>query len=148
MFLLALTRQPIQNTFHTSKLMMDQVKIDSLLATIVTDDSFSHYLSDPSGFTIIESPNSDYLADVNVVNLIEIRFNKKDNGLSIYKPPISGRPIYYHQNAKGEFFCSTHISLLRNAGVSIEENADALPEFLRFVQPNRINWIVKRLVEG
>ena len=57
--------------------------------------------------------------------------------LTSQKSTISGRPIYYHINSAGEFFCSTHISLLRSAGVPIQENTDVLPEFFvyRFVMP-------------
>jgi asparagine synthetase B (glutamine-hydrolysing) len=57
----------------------------------------------------------------------------------MFKPAISGRPIYYHINPAGEFFCSTQISLLREAGVIIRENKEALPEFFvyRLVMPPR-----------
>ncbi|NQV36301.1 MAG: hypothetical protein HQ515_26650 [Phycisphaeraceae bacterium] len=48
-----------------------------------------------------------------------------------------GLPLYYTVDKRGDFFCATHIKLLREVGVDIEENQDALPEFFvyRCVMP-------------
>jgi hypothetical protein len=51
------------------------------------------------------------------------------NTLVISSPAIYGIPLYYHTNSYGEFFCSTHVRLLREAGVTILEDTDSLPEF-------------------
>ena len=45
----------------------------------------------------------------------------------------------FYINPEGELFCSSHISVLRKAGVILEENTDVLPEFFvyRYVMPPR-----------
>lgn len=125
-------------------------KANSLIATIVTDNFLSKYFQKQNGFSIIESPliSTSYFNDI---IFSEVVYSDTDNMLCIYKPTVSGRPIYYHINSKGDFFCSTHISLLRKAGVPIEENTDVLPEFFvyRFIMPPRTLYRnIRQLVAG
>ncbi len=147
MFLIAITKNPIKERFLHCECDVSRLKTGQLQATIVTDNFLSQYYEDSSGFSVIESPLANR-PDVKDVILSEVTFSEKENILSIFKPTISGRPIYYHINSKGEFYCSTHISMLRNAGVIIEENSDVLPEFFvyRCVTPpktlyNNINKV-------
>ena len=42
---------------------------------------------------------------------------------------MGGPPVYYHTGDAGELFCSSHISLLRQAGVVLREDKSKLPEF-------------------
>ena len=128
MFLIAITKDRIEERFLHSKCIVHQVDTGLLSATIVTDNFLSRYSANSNGFSIIESPLVNR-PDIREVILSEVIFNEKENKLSIFKPTISGRPIYYRINSKGEFYCSTHISMLRKAGVEIEENTDVLPEF-------------------
>lgn len=128
MFLIAVTQNQIQERFHNVKCNVSQTEIESLLATIVTDGFLSQYSTGATGFSIIESPLIN-TPEVKDVILAEIIFDKKENRLSVFKPTKSGRPIYYHINSRGEFYCSTHISMLKKAGVVVEENTDVLPEF-------------------
>lgn len=136
MFLITITQNQIQERFNHVKYNIDQVKIGSLIGTIATDNFLSQYFKDENGFSIIESPLINKPEVKNII-LSEIIFSKKKNELAVFKNTQSGRPIYYHINSKGEFYCSTHISMLRKAGVVIEENKDVLPEFFvyRYVTP-------------
>ncbi len=136
MFLIAVTQNQIQERLHHVEYNVNQIKIGSLLATIVTDSFLSQYSTDATGFSIIESPLINR-PDVKDIILSEIIFAKKENKLSVFKPTQSGRPIYYHINSRGEFYCSTHISMLKKVGVIIEEYTDVLPEFFvyRYVTP-------------
>jgi asparagine synthetase B (glutamine-hydrolysing) len=136
MFLIAITQKPIKERFNQNKCNISQVEARLLSTTIVTDNFLSRYSTNLDGFSIIESPLVRQ-PDVREVILSEVIFCEKDNKLSVFKSTISGRPIYYHINSNGEFYCSTHISMLRKAGVTIEENADVLPEFFvyRYITP-------------
>ena len=134
MFLVSITKAQIAQNFHSVK--VEEFPIHSSKITIVTDNFLSDFFSEPDGFSIVESP---LITRPDFRNIIfsQVTYNNKKNNLDIFKSTISGRSIYYHINSEGEFFCSTHISLLRKAGVLIEENVDVLPEFFlyRMVMP-------------
>jgi len=126
MFLVAITKSEIANNLQS--FAFEQFRISSSVITIVTDNFLSSFFSEPHGFSIIESP---FIRNQNFRDVIfsQITYNNKNDVLEIFRSTLSGRPIYYHINSKGEFFCSTHISMLRKAGVKIEENRMVLPEF-------------------
>ena len=136
MFLLAITNEEIASALQSQSYEINDFKIDSLVVTIVTDNFLSTFISDENGFSLIESP---LLSHHNLRDIIfsQVTYTKKSNSFEILKSTISGRPIYYHIDSKGNFFCSTHISMLRKSGVLIEENTDVLPEFFyyRYVMP-------------
>jgi asparagine synthetase B (glutamine-hydrolysing) len=73
------------------------------------------------------------------VRFVTVRFSRKSGTLEIVKASISGRPVYYHLASNGDFLISSHISMLRQAGVAIEENTEVIPELLiyRTVAPPR-----------
>ncbi|MGA2159120.1 MAG: asparagine synthetase B family protein [Dehalococcoidia bacterium] len=133
MFLLAVTNSAIAQNIGTNA---KELRFDAFIVTIATDNFLSKSYSDSSGFSITESLPKNKNDDRDI-NFLEISYKKEDSILEVYKPVISGRPIYYHINTRGEFFCSTHISMLRKAGVAIEENKEVLPEFFvyRYVMP-------------
>jgi len=134
MFLLAITKEEISQNFKSMK--VEELNIQSLKATVIIDKFLSEYISEPDGFTILETP---LIPSVNFRDIIlsQITYHKNKETLTIDRPFISGRPIYYHINHYGEFFCSSHLSMLRKAGVPIIENTSALPEFFiyRYVMP-------------
>lgn len=136
MFLIAITQNQIKERSYPNKFTIYQKKIGLLSVTIVTDNFLSRYLENLEGFSIIESPIINK-PNVREAILSEVIFKENEKKISVFKPTISGRPIYYHINSKGEFYCSTHISMLRKAGVTIVENADVLPEFFvyRYITP-------------
>jgi len=134
MFLVALTKDGVAQNFQSGKI--EEFNVHSLKVTIVTDKFLSDFISEPNGFSIVESPLISTSSFRDII-FSQVTYDSTNDSFFVFKSTISGRPIYYHINPKGEFFCSTHISLLRAAGVPIEENIDVLPEFFvfRFVMP-------------
>jgi asparagine synthase (glutamine-hydrolysing) len=132
-FLIAITKSSV---IHNPDSNFKEFRLDPFFVTIATDSFLSKSIIDSTGFTIIESPPEEKNGS-QAVFLSKVTYKKENNTFEIYKPAISGRPVYYHLNSKGEFFCSTHISMLRKTGVTIEENKEALPEFFiyRYVYP-------------
>jgi asparagine synthetase B (glutamine-hydrolysing) len=134
MFLVAFTKEGITQNFQSVK--VEEIPLHSSKITIITDNFLSKFFSEPDGFSVIESPLINTPDFQNII-FSKVTYNSIIDNFNIFKSTISGRPIYYHFNSKGEFFCSTHISLLRAAGVPIKENNDVIPEFFvfRFVMP-------------
>jgi asparagine synthetase B (glutamine-hydrolysing) len=136
MFLVSITKTKIKDAFHS--LNVKQLPLKPFIITIVTDNFLSRLVTNENGFSVIESPlvPGNNFRDV---LLTQVMFKNDNNTLEVFKPTISGRPIYYHINSAGEFFCSTHIRLLREAGVKIQENQKALPEYFvyRLIMPPR-----------
>ncbi len=134
MFLLAITKEGISQNFKSTK--VEEFNIHSFKATVIIDNFLSKFISEPDGFTILESP---LIPSFNICDIIfsQITYQKNKGTLAVDKPLTSGRPIYYHINHQGELFCSSHLSMLRKAGVPIIENTSALPEFFiyRYVMP-------------
>jgi asparagine synthetase B (glutamine-hydrolysing) len=148
MFLVAFTRHRVPRNFHTLNVV--EIEKDSFIITVVTDNISSGYISEQNGFSIIESPLA-LSSDFRNIKLSEVHYNESDNLLTLSKPITSGRTIYFHINSGGDFYCSTHISMLRNAGVSIAENAEVLPEFFvyRYVMPPQTLYKdIKQLAAG
>ncbi|MFH1009617.1 MAG: asparagine synthetase B family protein [bacterium] len=131
-----MTKQAMAQAFRPAD--VKESEVDSSILTIVADDYLCKVVSDANGCSLVESPLRSS-PDCGDVAFSQVRFDRSERQLSIFKPTLSGRPIYYHINSNGDFFCSTHISLLRKAGVVIEENPDVLPEFFvyRHVMPPR-----------
>ncbi len=129
MFLLAITNSDI--TDRMGSYHLEEFRIHSARLTIIFDDFLSKVIPNDDGFSVIESPLVAY-QDPEEIVLSQVKYIKEKGILEIHKPLISGRPIYYHLDPKGNFYCSTHISMLRQAGVNILENTLALPEFLAF----------------
>jgi asparagine synthetase B (glutamine-hydrolysing) len=133
MFFFSITKEEIAQKFQSQHI--EQFKTKSLFITIITDNFLSKLVMESNGFSIIESPlisNPDFFKIV----FSEVKYNNNGN-IKISKSTISGRPIFYHITQDGEFFCSTHISMFRRAGIKIMENSEVLPEFFvyRLVMP-------------
>ena len=148
MFLVAITKSEIANNLQS--FAVEEFRINSSTITIVTDNFLSSFFSEPHGFSIIESP---FIRNQNFGDVIfsQITYNNKNDVLEIFRSTLSGRPIYYHINSKGELFCSTHISMLRKAGVKIEENRMVLPEFFVYrliMPPQTLYKNIKQLLAG
>lgn len=140
MFLIAVTKKKLHIKPDDSKFKIVHVKIDPFFTTIVTDGFLSQYFEDPNGFFIIESPLPD-MPELKDLIISQAIFDKSKNMLSIFSNTQSFRSIYYHLNPDGEFYSSTHISMLKKTGIKIEENIDVLPEFFtyQFVTPAENN---------
>ncbi len=109
---------------------VEELRIGSRFVTIVTDRFLSRATSNGDDFSLIEAPPLG-AEDNPAIVFSRVAYSKRDNLLTINKATISGRPIYY-TSSNGDFFCSSHISLLRKAGVVIAENTRALPEFFAY----------------
>jgi len=148
MFLVAITKHEIAHNFQSAN--VDEFKINSSIVTIVTDNFLSKFISEPNGFSIIESPLISSPKFRKIV-FSQVDYNKNHNIFTIFRSTISGRAIYYYIDSKGNFFCSTHISMLRTAGVPIKENTEVLPEFFVYrcvLPPQTLFRNIKQLVAG
>jgi len=148
MFFVAITKNEIAQNFGS--INIDEFKIENFVITSVIDDFLSERIFEKNGFSIIESPLVS-LPDSSKIIFSKFSYNKIENSFYISKSTISGRPIYYHLNPKGDFFCSTHISMLRKAGVPINENKDVLPEFFTYrivMPPHSLYKDIKQLCSG
>jgi asparagine synthetase B (glutamine-hydrolysing) len=59
-------------------------------------------------------------------------WNAESGTLTIRCPVVGGRPLYYCLDPVGQFYCSTHIRMIRAAGVPIRENREVLPEYFLY----------------
>lgn len=149
MFLVAITKNEIAQNFDSS-IDIEESKLDKFRITSIIDNFLSMRIIEKSGFSIIETPLVSS-SDSNKIIFSKFSYNNIENMFSIYKATISGRPIYYYLDPNGDFFCSTHISMLRKSGVPIEENIDILPEFFTYrivMPPNTLYKNIKQLCSG
>jgi len=135
-FLITATKAKIKGKLNLPK--TKEIQVSPFTITIVTDNFLSDYEVNAEGFLLTETPDISK-KNTNKIIFSKIAYEKQPLAFTLKQLTTSGRPIYYHINEKGEFFCSTHISLLKKAGVKIEENKKALPEFFiyRYVIPPR-----------
>jgi len=148
MFFTSITKDGVAQNFQSVK--VEEFNLHSWKISIVTDKFLSDFITEPDGFSIIESPLIN-TPDFQKIIFSKVSFENKNDSVTIFKSTISGRPIYYHINSAGEFFCSTHISLLRSAGVPIEENRDVLPEFFIYrcvVPPQTLFKNIHQVIAG
>jgi len=133
MFLLSITKSSL-SSFRSYK--FEEFNLPRRKLTIVTDNFLSKIFSEEDSTSVIESPLISCCNSKELV-LTGAKYDNKNSILEIYKPLISGRSIYYHLDSKGDFYCSTHISMLREAGIKIDENNALIPEFFvfRFIMP-------------
>lgn len=129
MFLLALTKSDITDRFASYH--FEEFKVHSARLTIVLDSFLSKIISEKDGLSVVESPPTA-CGDPEEIVLSQATYSKEKETLKISVPFISGRPVYYTLDSKGNFYCSTHVSMLRQAGARLRENMMALPEFFVF----------------
>lgn len=148
MFFVAITKDEISQNFDSVDI--EESRIDSFMITHITDNFLSKRIFGKNGFSIIESPLVTSRDTIEII-FSEFSHNSIENTFYISKSTISGRPVYYYLNPKGDFFCSTHISLLRKAGVPIKENREVLPEFFVYrivMPPQTLYQDIKQLCNG
>jgi len=148
MFLVAITKEEISQNFQN--VTIEEQKIHPFLITVITDDFLSKYIPEENGFSVIESPLMQY-SNFRDIIFSRAKFNKNDNSFIILQSIISGRPIYYTINSIGDFYCSTHISMLRKAGVQIKEDPSVLPEFFIYrhvMPPKTLYKNIKKILIG
>jgi asparagine synthase (glutamine-hydrolysing) len=148
MFLVAITKHEILQNFKN--IHLKELKIHPFIITVITDNVLSKYIPLETGFSVIESP---FFSPPETEQIIfsQGTYHHQDHSFEIGRSTISGRPIFYVVNQDGEFYCSTHISLLRTAGVPIEENTTVLPEFFIYrhiMPPNTLYKNIQRILIG
>jgi asparagine synthetase B (glutamine-hydrolysing) len=134
MFLFTITKNEIAHNFDSVDI--EESKKNKFIITSITDNFLSKRIVEKNGFSIIESPLISSSVYKNVI-FSQVKYNDDNSMVNVFRSTLSGGPIYYYINSEGEFFCSSHIHLLRSAGVPIEENTEVLPEFFiyRYVMP-------------
>ena len=148
MFFVAITKDEISQNFKN--VQSEELKIHPFIITVITDNILSKYIPNKNGFSLIESP---YFSSSEKEKIIFSQgiYHQQEHSFTIRRSTISGRPIFYTTNSKDDFYCSTHISLLRTAGIPIQEDATVLPEFFiyRHIMPPRTLYKnIKRFLMG
>lgn len=118
--------------------------------TVGASSSNIRLVAKGGGFSLVESPLATVTQQPEVpVAVVEFSADRLE--LRISKPLYSGRPLYFHQNESGEFFCSTHVARLRELGVRLQPDEEALPEYLIYryrVPPSTLYKSVKQIPLG
>jgi asparagine synthetase B (glutamine-hydrolysing) len=149
MFLVAITKQSIAHAFRAPEACEFRVDPQRIL-TILTDKFLSSLSIESTKITVAESPAISS-SSTGIPVFSEISFDQKSMVLEIFKSTMAGRPVYYYRSQRGDFYCSTHIVMLRKAGVPLEENTKVLPGFFvyRYVMPpNTLYKNIKQLLAG
>ncbi|MGH9538638.1 MAG: asparagine synthase-related protein, partial [Terriglobales bacterium] len=138
MLFVALTQSRIADRLQAYSPRQFSIAPDCFL-TWITDGFMSRLEVAENEITATESLLASCEDRRNDVIFFSARFLLLDRWLRISKSTSAGRPVYYTQDAHGNFFVSTHVALLRQAGVTIEEDPQSLPELLiyRTVAPPR-----------
>ena len=114
MHIVSVTNYKIDNNFPD--FTFNQSMNEGMYITAITDSFFSKVIFSHDKLSIIESPlNQDYIDNNLTYNKIEYNNEKKE--ITFYKSTLSGRPLYYYIDLKGNFYCSSHIKYLKKIGV-------------------------------
>ncbi len=132
MFLLAVTRRPLP---ALAGLATHASEANGWHVTAATDGLWSNHGLEGDRLRVREAVATDEGAED--LAFVDATFDLAQGSVEIEHHFISGKALYHHLNADGEFFASTHVRLLRDAGVTFEEDRARLPEFFiyRFVTP-------------
>ncbi len=71
--------------------------------------------------------------------------------ITVQSSSSAGVPVYYYQSPSGDLFLGSRVQVLREAGVPIEENTAALPEFFTYrslLPPATLFRNIQRLPQG
>jgi asparagine synthase (glutamine-hydrolysing) len=148
LFLITITNHKLSRNFQSFN--VEESSSESSVITVVTDNYLSQLNRGQNGFSIIESPPGSSANSRGFI-LSKVTYDRKNNLLTISRGTTSGRAIYYYISSEGDFYCSTHIFMLRKAGVPIEENTGVLPEFFvyRYIMPPQTLYKnIKQMVFG
>ncbi|SDS79984.1 Asparagine synthetase B (glutamine-hydrolyzing) [Gillisia sp. Hel1_33_143] len=110
-----------------------QICYDNFLNSVSENDNDLTFTETPTGNVIQNDDNS-------ALDYVSMFFDKTSGRLNVEKKILSGRKVYYY-HTEDEILISSHIKLLKKAGVQLFENTAILPEFFvhRFVTaPNTL----------
>jgi asparagine synthetase B (glutamine-hydrolysing) len=136
MFLMALTREPLKHRFPSHDVL--EYDCGALVATIVVDGRVCRHDVAQDGFAVVEALPGQTHVDEST-DFSRLAYHKGQKRLDLHRRTRARLPIYYRLDSSKQLYCSSHISLLRQAGVPIRENARALPEYFvyNYVSPPR-----------
>ena len=134
MLFAAITRKRILDKFQG--MAVREFQDDDFFITLVWDDFYSKITFDDKFYQIFEtSALSEKVPGDNTY--LSFCYNRFDKNIILEKRQISGRPFYYYTGQNGDFYCSTHLDMLKKSGVPMQVNESVLPEFFmyRYVSP-------------
>ena len=130
MFLVSVTRQPLPAGLSAPSVR--EFRMGDWFVTTATDGWLSTCSNGAETVTAREAPpfaregGSDLTFNA-------ATFSLRGPSVELHKTPLSGRFFYYHVSADGGgLFCASHASLLREAGVTLEEDPARLPELFTY----------------
>ncbi len=134
MFFFSITEHKISEKYKLSG--VKEFLLGNFWATVITDNFLFESTQDKKGFFIYEKPVIKS-TKASKLQTSYICYKKQYNSIELYKSALSSSAFYYISTHNKNFFCSSHINMLRKVGVSIQENTKALPEFFvfRYVSP-------------
>lgn len=133
MFLISITKSELNGKYDN--LHEKILEFNSLKISILTDQEYHRLEINADGFSINKTFFDNEISESLTSQVV--KYIKKSNKLILTRKSHFGSSFFYHIKSNGNFYCSTHITLLKEAGVQIEENAEILPEFFsyRYVMP-------------
>lgn len=145
MFLVAVSRTPVDaNPFVKLKLETDKAKMGSFHVFFAFDGKFSTFLKQNSNLVVTESIikiekeaiedvltfKTEKLAENLVLSIVSA--NLENNEICACRPFL-GKTLYCHlADDENSVYFSTHIRLLKEAGVKIREDKKAVAEYFFF----------------
>jgi hypothetical protein len=142
MFLLSLTKNEDKNFSDTH--IIEEFKINGLNITIIVDGLISKIIESDNGIRIVDTLRREDSEQI-IKSLSNIDLS--ENKIEIYKSLLISKPIYYHISKIGEFYCSTHITMLKRCGVKLIENILSIPEFFAYRDIMPPNTIYKNIFQ-
>jgi asparagine synthetase B (glutamine-hydrolysing) len=147
-FLIAVTREELRAP--ALQLTITEVRLAGGVLTVAVDGWFARLEHRPDGFCLHESPPPPFNPTTGPM-FVRAEWNAQAGQIRVVKSTMSGRPVFFHQAPDGDFACSTHLALLRCAGVRLVEDPEVVPEFFvyRYVMPPRTLYRgIRRLGAG
>jgi asparagine synthetase B (glutamine-hydrolysing) len=145
MFLFCVTRQSVATQLDS--LNVREFVMNEWVVTVATDEWLSTCSADTAGVHLREMPpfgrnefdhsrqatghgfaNENGARPSDELLFAEARFIAADRRVEIARTLLGGRAVYHHAAPRGDFFCATHIGLLKAAGVTLQEDAGEMAE--------------------
>ena len=136
MFLFSITQSPVKAPKALP--IIGKFEGDRFRASAWSSFSGLEYTSSGDGLTLTAGST-------------QITLSSSKGLLRITGSNMFGLPLYYTVDKHGRFFCATHISLLKSAGVEIAENRDVLPEFFVYrcvMPPHTLYKDIRRILHA
>jgi asparagine synthetase B (glutamine-hydrolysing) len=151
MYLIAVTETPLDDSpGRFGDLAVHQASLWSRHVTVVTDRRFSVFEKHVQQRRVVETIDPITTPPSALVRS-EVAWSNHAAVIHLSMAPNAGGTLYYVADPRGNFYCSTRISLLRDAGVPMAENRAVIPELLCYTYvtpPNTMFANIKRLLLG